>query len=363
MRHLALALTVVPPACGTEDAAHSPATLRVVSITLDADLSGTMLPAPPGTFWATVDVELRNDTGGDLPLSFAAFRIINVSGIATDAHAASEVLDDGCRTGSFLITDAEASCLLAFALADDDVPASIIYQDFDGDPRVTADVDVCPAERPDLCGRTCVDLLSDEDNCGKCGERTALECLAGKPACRDLTECDGSCVDITTDPNHCGGCDRPVAANATCSEGTEVCNSGYEDCGDGVCRDLDSDDAHCGACNAPVPEGTRCQNGKPACEDADLAVCDGTCTDLRTDLDNCGGCGLQCPVPPNDGYDLSCGPGQVCAITFPTPGGTCETQCEFNGWNCAYQGGYCVCDGEFIPGTCDCRCTTPLVGP
>lgn len=89
----------------------------------------------------------------------------------------------------------------------------------------------------------CVDLMSDDRNCGACGFAcgAASECYLGR--CRPQPEgsasrrrsapeadtrcafgmqaCASGCVDLQTDPLHCGACDRVCVGR----------------CEDGLCRD------------------------------------------------------------------------------------------------------------------------------
>jgi hypothetical protein len=104
------------------------------------------------------------------------------------------------------------------------------------------------------CDGACVDLSSDDANCGQCGHACpdnhgcrdgicALDCPAGMQAC------DGVCVDPQTAFDHCGGCDRACAPGEVCSAGrcAMSCQPGMADCS-GDCVDLQSDRTNCGAC-------------------------------------------------------------------------------------------------------------------
>lgn len=60
------------------------------------------------------------------------------------------------------------------------------------------------------CGTTCVDVQSDEANCGSCGST----CAGGE------TCCGGACVDVQGVEANCGGCGITCAAGSTCCGGT-----------------------------------------------------------------------------------------------------------------------------------------------
>lgn len=131
---------------------------------------------------------------------------------------------------------------------------------------------VCDAGET-ACNGTCVDLMTDMNNCGACGEicesgLVEVACVAGEcvriscPAAlptscsEDITiPIEERCVDLTSDPNNCGGCGN-------------VCDSG--ECAEGVC----------------VPVSDECEEGE--------IVCDGTCVASCCDNNNCGGCGIVC---------------------------------------------------------------------
>jgi hypothetical protein len=75
----------------------------------------------------------------------------------------------------------------------------------------------------DRCNGDCVDLQTDAEHCGECGE-TCDEAPCGggecQPAgCGTLTLCGSSCVDLATDAMHCGECDRDCDGHGTCVAG------------------------------------------------------------------------------------------------------------------------------------------------
>ena len=102
----------------------------------------------------------------------------------------------------------------------------------------------CVAVGLSPCGDLCIDLQSDRANCGTCGNvcAAAENCLSGvcggianqQPdvlvscAALGLADCgDGVCVDLNTDHNNCGAC-----GNA-CYPG--LCNNGNGTCT--ICTD------------------------------------------------------------------------------------------------------------------------------
>ncbi|MGH1346390.1 MAG: hypothetical protein ACRBN8_32790 [Nannocystales bacterium] len=109
----------------------------------------------------------------------------------------------------------------------------------------------------EVCGdEQCVDLLSDEQHCGACGEA----CSAG-----------GTCTS--------GVCLAPEDSNAACSDGLDNDGDGYVDCDDFDC----SMDALVTEC---------CQDGQEVCP---THLGTPVCTWMSTNT-NCGSCGNTCGV-------------------------------------------------------------------
>lgn len=81
------------------------------------------------------------------------------------------------------------------------------------------------------CGDVCVDLDSDQLNCGGCGIACGdtATCAAGTcqpvelpaPTCAaPLAMCGDACVDTDVDPNNCGGCEMACGLGEACTAGT-----------------------------------------------------------------------------------------------------------------------------------------------
>ncbi len=183
------------------------------------------------------------------------------------------------------------------------------------------------------CGDACVDLSSDEKNCGACGSvcesgLVPVECRSGvceRANCPEgITYCgavDG-CRDLETDPEHCGACQNVCPVN-NCSGG--VCGGGgiqncappFGVCGE-TCVDLRSDSDNCGACGnvcQTSPEIYSCEDGvcvEPSCDP--LLKCGFLCVDASSDAFNCGACGVACAA------DQICVNGS-CTAAAPCPAG------------------------------------------
>jgi len=139
-----------------------------------------------------------------------------------------------------------------------------------------------------------VDLRSDEDNCGVCGnacdpgqkcldQSGSIECLCklGQTLCPARTNESESCVDLENDPRNCGACGyvcpyvpnaKPVCSRGRCGHeclpGTADCN-GRDD--DGCEVELNKDPRNCGACGAScdVARGQPCVGGHCLMGDCD----------------------------------------------------------------------------------------------
>jgi hypothetical protein len=205
---------------------------------------------------------------------------------------------------------------------------------------------------------TCVDLKSDADHCGACGNDcdSGLICRDGECGCEPelafgapRIACPTGigalrrmiCVDLQRDPDHCGACGSECDSGLICRSGRCDCEPQFAfspertPCPVGIgtmtrmtCVDLESDPEHCGACDVECDSGLICRNGECACEpefafSAERTACPTgigvmrrlTCVDLQSDPDHCGDCEVQCDV------------------------------------GCACEDATCICDGAILAGT------------
>jgi hypothetical protein len=131
-----------------------------------------------------------------------------------------------------------------------------------------------------LCGASCVDILSSQENCGACGNSCGSapnatgRCAFG--ACQltcatNFGDCDrdpanGCETDLRTSVSHCGVCGTvcapPPGGSPSCAMGrcSAVCPTGQTLCA-GSCVDTQTDNAHCGACGNACGMFSRCGAG------------------------------------------------------------------------------------------------------
>lgn len=139
-------------------------------------------------------------------------------------------------------------------------------------------------------GGGCIDTLTDNRNCGRCGGAcgSGLTCVSGaclalacsaavqNQACADDggspgTCCSSACVHRQVDPLNCGQCGRSCVGAETCAGSA---------CGLDVCE--------------ATTQGSVCHRDAGSFV-ATGVCCSSACLDTRTDRNNCGGCGRVCP--------------------------------------------------------------------
>lgn len=164
---------------------------------------------------------------------------------------------------------------------------------------------------PGMTYSSCVDLQTDAKNCGMCGKTCTggLPCLGGVCGqapqqcggviCQPLTPncCNNTtCVNLLSDSLNCGKCggacpnETPLCSNGQC------CASGATSCGGASCVYLASDKANCGKCNNPCAMDDVCMGGscQPNPCPKGQEQCGGACVNTSTDPRNCGKCGTVC---------------------------------------------------------------------
>jgi len=224
------------------------------------------------------------------------------------------LVENGCETR----VDTEENCGSCGAACPPEYECSTLTRTC-YDPRCHA-----PAV---VCNGACVDIATDDYNCGDCGivcnQYPAgapklpfgmyYGCLGGKcekPKCAPgMEDCDGKeetgCeVSVAVDPNNCGGCGIKCPAGDKCENGKCICDVGPDGCG---CLSFATDVENCGSCGFKCPGIDQGGNGKRTCigghcgyECADgYADCnndhsDGCETNLRRDPQHCGSCTVAC---------------------------------------------------------------------
>jgi hypothetical protein len=173
------------------------------------------------------------------------------------------------------------------------------------------------------CGGLCRDTSAHPDHCGACGNVCGDDSVCRHGTCvkvvvdsgsggcpSGLTACGGACVNVQTDNGNCGTCGHVCPAGTTCSNGACVttsggCPPGQAACAPGQCIDLTNDVQNCGACGNVCSSNhatSACVNGTcqigtcaPGWADCDRNAATGCETNIASDIANCGACGNVCP--------------------------------------------------------------------
>jgi pectate lyase len=207
------------------------------------------------------------------------------------------------------------------------------------------------------CGAGCIDLASDNANCGGCGLgcRPGEQCQAMSCACLPgLTTCTDGCTDTRSDPFNCGRCGQPCPTDQVCSSGACAigCGAAETEC-NFACVDLNSSAQHCGQCGRGCPSGQECAGGDCACTGG-LATCSGQCVDTSSNDTHCGRCDNPCVG------GQSCSNGSCQCPDGQTPcNGSCVNTSD-NAAHCGTCGNACA-SGSCSSGTC-APATTGVIG-
>lgn len=243
----------------------------------------------PGAGLDTGSIRGRLRSCSSFPLNFTASRVVTIPGQSFVAY-----------------TDADGSFQLSY------VPAGSYSVSFPAVSRTLAGVGVDPGQATSLGDVWVQDLLTDENNCGACGNKcpSGTACEGGvcqTPACSaPNTLCGGQCVNTATNVLNCGACGnacpQPANGAAQCSSGLceTVCNVGFADCdgspANGCETNTTTNTNNCGACGQVCPSGTACMNGKcsvGSCVPRSCAQVNANCgpvSDGCAGILNCGTC-------------------------------------------------------------------------
>ena len=218
----------------------------------------------------------------------------------------------GCRGGSAL-TNCGGSCPAGTACTTVDLYYTYCLAQACGD---AGDNVACSLEGDagTCCGGGCVDLGSDDSNCGACGWRCAPgdicaggACVSGPPCAPASQEpcllpttgiegtcCDGVCQAQCSTTDAVTTC-TAAAEGAQCLGATPGGNNFYGHCCAGTCLMTESDPANCGYCGGVCGGGTSCTysicvnlaNCPPGMAGPRFGPCLPTSCAGRDDLDPC----------------------------------------------------------------------------
>ena len=206
----------------------------------------------------------------------------------------------------------------------------------------------CPTgQRTCEGGNTCIGIAApaccSASECATTAAHTVATCTSntcGTTCAPNYSPCSSSCVDLTTDNSNCGTCGAPCAGGKSCTNSTCKCPAGQGLCGGTTCVDITAP-AHCSVdgitCNACTGTTSKCVSGKcvqcsnstdctggRTCSNGTCS-CSGTTTDCGAsgcvnvngnDNANCGSCSNVCQA------GQSCSSGKcACAKGAPACGG------------------------------------------
>ncbi|TNE46694.1 MAG: hypothetical protein EP343_22530 [Deltaproteobacteria bacterium] len=249
-----------------------------------------------------------------------------------------------CKSGTQVCQNGQwGSCRNEVLPQKEDCKTPLVDENCDGVANDgCSNASLCPAEQPNVCDDSCVNLQSDKGHCGACNNACGPQqrCEQGVCVCpTGQTLCDGSCVLLSDDAKHCGACGQ------FCGDGKLCC--------DGQCVDTQTSNENCGGC------GLRCQNATclkgqcvPKCEN-NTTFCSGQCVDTKTNPNHCGSCGNACQGKPCFNGSCGCQSNEV----------LCDGACFAVNTNPRHCGG-CnnVCEGgrSCVQGKCECPASTTL---
>jgi hypothetical protein len=227
------------------------------------------------------------------------------------------------------------------------------------------------------------DTLTSSERCGSTGVRcrsSDQHCIDGNCVCivSNTTDCNGTCIDLNTDNNNCGGCGNKVPDNTTCQGGKPIGTYQFVYCpkepwpsSNYTVSDTSNDTSNCGECGKTCGENELCSGKKCYCPFG-FTICDGKCVKIDTD-DRCGSCsnkctnGMVCKTTKQEGKgregntfvitktDCSCPDGNNLNSRYNC--GTCGNQCNSD-QTCV--GGKCICkNGTYMSSDSQCIICPP----
>jgi hypothetical protein len=191
-----------------------------------------------------------------------------------------------------------------------------------------------------LVGETC----GDRDRCcsGSSCSPQSQRCV-----CRPgLTNCGGTCVDLRTDDRNCGECSAACDDGVSCCEGQ--CSVSPDDgtaCCNGEFANTTESDDHCGGCGQACPAGTHCCNSRCRDLQSDRRYCATCYTSCAAGGGQCEAGVCHCHAKYDCGSANRCGrpPGFACRVDADCCSGFCE-----GGDRCS------PCEGQFCDADSDC---------
>jgi hypothetical protein len=172
-------------------------------------------------------------------------------------------------------------------------------------------------------GVQCANLAADASNCGDCRASCATRehCVDADGDGLGSCTCVGprdevcpvgggltACIDVWSDEANCGGCGVTCGSTFTCVSGGCTCSGATPDrcpappATPTLCTSFSASRENCGGCGIRCPIGGSCAAAECQCPATAPTTCGatastpGACVNTTTDRANCGGCGAACPA-------------------------------------------------------------------
>ncbi len=272
--------------------------------------------------------------GGQLELDLPADQsphVIPLASPQTGTACAMEVCVEGRCGGEFPDAGMDAT---------PDVPGDTLGDIISVDGCLTAELCNGMDDDCDSMVDEGFDLMTDDNNCGSCGNRcnNDLTCISGSCGCAPGLTFDppSNCRDLTSDSSHCGALTNACNDDEWCVASMCECRPGLSASGSS-CIDTTTDPANCGSVGNPCMTGEVCSDSScvSVCMSGET-VCSGSCVDLDTDDLNCGFCGRTCSA------GRLCRNGNCERYEVPLGCASCPCDCPRK-YSCTTYGGIAVC--------------------